>query len=525
MNLVGIADEASRAFKSSRQQRLYQRDFIAWRADVLGYRSYEYMDEICNTALFGKINRTAIKSSNGTSKSHETSNMIAWAASVFEPGETVSIVSAPSLAQVERVIFRYLKAAKSRAMERGFELPGWLNESLAWKYQGPEGNIDLAFGRKPASGQEVSTFQGIRSQFGRTNVFFDEAGGMAKGMWTAAEAVLTGQDARLIAIGNPDDVGTEWHRIFKEKKYQDDFNLFSISSLQLPTFTGEVVYPDDPDMQDRMLKSLTQVSWVEHKKRIWGENDARYLSKVLGEFPKDGGNGFFPQSAIDKSYDLEIPDDAAVRPVLGVDIARWGLDESVIADNRGGRVRVADTWAKCDLVDSARRIHAYAQRVAAVEVRIDSAGVGGGVYDMLDRLDEFANKGYLLIGWDNGTSSPDASQWANKRAYSHDSLRTQMVEGTIDLDYDDEQLREELQIITFKFNQRGAIQITPKDDMKTEIGGSPDRLDAVIMSAADMSPWTGNALNAYKAGDKVVAAAEEFFPDLLWYEGRPGSPM
>lgn len=525
MNLVGIADEASRAFKSARQQRLYQTDFIAWRADVLGYRSYEYMDEICNTALFGKINRTAIKSSNGTSKSHETSNMIAWAASVFEPGETVSIVSAPSLAQVERVIFRYLKAAKARAMERGFELPGWLNESLAWKYQGPEGNIDLAFGRKPASGQEVSTFQGIRSQFGRTNVFFDEAGGMAKGMWTAAEAVLTGQDARLIAIGNPDDVGTEWHRIFKEKKYQDDFNLFSISSLQLPTFTGEVVYPDDPEMQDRMLKSLTQVSWVEHKKRIWGENDARYLSKVLGEFPKDGGNGFFPQSAIDKSYDLEIPDDAAVRPVLGVDIARWGLDESVIADNRGGRVRVADTWAKCDLVDSARRIHAYAQRVAAVEVRIDSAGVGGGVYDMLDRLDEFANKGYLLVGWDNGTSSPDASQWANKRAYSHDSLRTQMVEGRIDLDYDDEQLREELQIITFKFNQRGAIQITSKDDMKTEIGGSPDRLDAVIMSAADMSPWTGNALNAYKAGDKVVAAAEEFFPDLMWYEGKPGGPM
>src|SRR5690606_30095249 len=183
MNLVGIADEASRAFKSSRQQRLYQSDFIAWRADVLGYRSYAYMDEICDTALFGDINRTAIKSSNGTSKSHETANMIAWAASVFEPGETVSIVSAPSLAQVERVIFRYLKAAKSRASERGFELPGWLNESLAWKYQGPEGNIDLAFGRKPASGQEVSTFQGIRSQFGRTNVFFDEAGGMATGMW------------------------------------------------------------------------------------------------------------------------------------------------------------------------------------------------------------------------------------------------------------------------------------------------------------------------------------------------------
>lgn len=526
MNLIGVADEATKAFKTARRRNLYQSDYIAWRADVLGYRSYEKMDAICNAALFGPINRTAIKSSNGTSKSHEVANMVAWAASVFEPGEAVSIISAPSLSQVEKTIFRYVKSAKARASERGFELPGWVNESLEWKYKGPEGNFDLAFGRKPATGQEVSTFQGIRSQFGRTFVFFDEAGGMSKNMWTAAEAVLTGADARLIAIGNPDDVGTEWHRIFKEQKYKDDFNLFSISSFELPTFTNEIVYPDDEVMQDRMMRSLTQVSWVEHKKRIWGENDARYLSKVKGEFPKDGGNGFFPQSALDKAYDREIPDDAEVRPILGVDIARWGLDESVIADNRGGRVRVTDTWAKCDLVDSARRIHAYAQRVGAYEVRIDSTGVGGGVYDMLDRLDEFQDKVYRLVGWDNGSSSPDISQWANKRAYAHDSLRTQMVEGEIDLDYDDDQLREELQIITFKFNQRGAIQITSKDDMKTEIGGSPDRMDAVIMAAADMSPWTGNPYNAMPLG-ALVAVDREEIPDmgLFEYIRMPGRPL
>lgn len=526
MNLVGVADEALASFKNRRQMLLYQRDYIAWRADVLGYRSYEYMDSICDTALFGKINRTAIKSSNGTSKSHEVSNMVAWGASVFEPGETVSIVTAPSLSQVEKVIFRYLKSAKDRAHERGYDLPGWINESLSWKYQGPEGNVDLAFGRKPAAGAEVSTFQGIRSQFGRTYVYFDEAGGLSKNMWTAAEAVLTGQDARLVAIGNPDDVGTEWYRIFTDKKYAEDFNLFSISSFQLPTFTGEIVYPDDPGMQAQMLKSLTQVSWVDHKKRIWGENDARYLSKVRGEFPKDGGNGFFPQSAIDKTYDRTIEEDASIRPVLGVDIARWGLDESVIADNRGGRVRVAETWAKCDLVDSARKIHAYAQRVNAEEVRIDSTGVGGGVYDMLDRLDEFEDKLYTLIGWDNGSSSPDNTQWANLRAYSHDSLRTQMVEEEIDLDYDDDQLREEMQIITFKFNSRGAIQITPKDEMKTEIGGSPDRLDAVIMAAADMSPWTGNPWNKMRPGT-VVTADPVDIPDygFMQYVRGPGQPI
>lgn len=525
MNLGNIAAEALGELTNKRLQNLYQKDFIAWQADVLGLRTYEKMQGIANTALFGEIPRTAIKSSNGTSKSYTTSAMIMWTGSVFDQGEALSIVSAPSQAQIEKVTFRYLKSFKARAAQRGFNLPGHINEQLEWQVVGPEGKIALAYGRKPAAGQEVSTFQGVRSEFGKTFVFFDEAGGMSKGMWTAAEAVLTGADARLIAIGNPDDVGTEWHRIFRENKYEDEFNRFTISSFDLPTFTGEVVYPDDPEMEDRMLSSLTQVSWVEHKRRIWGETDARYLSKVLGEFPKDGGNGFFPQSALDKSYDLEIEEDAAIRPILGADIARWGLDESVIADNRGGRVRVVDTWAKSDLVDSARRIHRYAMDVNAAEVRIDSTGVGGGVYDMLDRLDEFSAKCYLLVGWDNGSSSPDSSQWSNKRSYAHDSLRTQMMDGLIDLDYDDDQLREELTIITYKFNNRGAVQITPKDDMKTEIGGSPDRLDAVIMAAADMSPWTGNPLNALEAGSKVVAGAEEFFPDLEYWYGKSGTPV
>lgn len=526
MNLGGIVAAAQGEITNKRLQNLYQKDFLAWQADVLGYRTYEKMQGIANDALFNPVPRTVIKSSNGTSKSFTVASMIAWTGSVFDVGETISIISAPSLAQVEKVLFAYLKSNKNRANERGFALPGNINEQLEWGFPGPEGKIYLAYGRKPASGQEVSTFQGVRSQFGKTFVYFDEAGGLARGMWTAAEAVLTGADARLIAIGNPDDVGTEWHRIFTDKKYDSEFNRHTISSFDLPTFTGEVVYPDDPEMEQRMLKSLTQVSWVEHKKRIWGETDARYLSKVKGEFPKDGGNGFFPQSAIDKSYDAEInrPDSPIV---LGVDIARWGLDESVIAMNVGGRIRVEDTWAKCDTVDSARRIHKFAVENGATEVRIDSTGVGGGVYDMLDRLEEFFPRDYSVVGWDNGSGSPDISQWLNKRAYAHDSLRQQMMEGSIDLDYEDDQLREELQIITYKFTPRGAIQITPKDDLKTEIGGSPDRLDAVIMAATDMSPWTGNPYNHLPAGSVISADRSELAPvdDFAAQFTGAGMPM
>lgn len=514
MNLVGVVSESLGEIKNKRLQNLYQKDFLAWQADVLGFRTYRAMQNIADTALFGEIPRTVVKSSNGTSKSFTVAAMIAWTGSVFDVGEAISIISAPSLSQIEKVTFRYLKSFKARASQRGFILPGIVDEQLEWKVRGPEGNIPLAYGKKPAPGQEVAVFQGVRSEYGLTFVWFDEAGGMSKGMYTAAEAVMTGAKARFTGIGNPDDGTGEFARIYKERKYDGEYNRFTISSFDLPTFTGEVVYPDDPEMEQRMLDSLTQVSWVEHKKRIWGETDARYLSKVLGEFPKDGGNGFFSQGAIDKAYDTEIEEDLSQPLILGVDIARWGVDESVIAANRGGHVRVVDSWGKSDLVDSARRIHNYAVEHGASEVRIDSTGVGGGVYDMLDRLPEFQGE-YLLVGWDNGSGSPDASQWSNKRSYAHDSLRQQMIEGKIDLDYDDDQLRNELQVITYKFNNRGAIQITPKDELKTALegGNSPDRLDAVIMAAADMSPWTGNPYNSYNPGEAIIQDRE----DILEY--------
>lgn len=526
MNLTGIASAAAGEMQNRRLQNLYQKDFVAWRADVLGFRSYEKMNNICETALFGEIPRTAIKSSNGTSKSHEVANMVLWTGAVFDLGQTISIVSAPSLDQIEKSVFKYVKSAKARASERGFIIPGIINEDLEWHAPGAEGKIFIAYGKKPPTGKEVNVFQGVRSEFGMTYVFFDEAGGLSKGMWTAAEAVLTGADARLITIGNPDDVGTEWHRIFTEKKYEGEFNKFSISSLELPTFTGEVVYPDDTVMQERMMKALTQKSWVDHKKRIWGEKDARYRSKVMGEFPEDGGNGFFSTAVINRSYDTDIPEDMSKPLILGVDIARFGMDECVISSNRGGRVRVEDTWAKSDTVVSARRIHKFANEHGANEVRIDSGGVGAGVYDMLNVLEEFDNKVYQLIGFDNGISSPDGKQWSRLRDYAHDSLRTQMAEGEIDLDYDDDELREQLNIITYKFTTRGGIQITPKDDMKNEMGGSPDRLDSVIMAATDMSPWLGNPYNNLPLGS-VVAQDREEIQDygLAEYIRAPGSPM
>lgn len=525
MRLSSVTSLALEELRNKSKLRLYQTDFQAWKWDVMGFRTYGLMQEIGDTVLFGEKRRSMIKSANGTAKSFEVGLMIGWAASVFDPGETVSIISAPSVPQLEKVIFAYLKSNYGRAAERGFKLPGHIDESLGWVHDDPSGKRWLAFGRKPPEQDAVSVFQGVRSQFGRTNVFFDEAGGMSRQMYTAAEAVMTGSDAMFCGIGNPDNSGTEFQKAFIDPRLSLEYNLFTISAMDLPTWTGERVYPhtaEGDEMEARMLASLTQRKWVEHKQRIWGENDARYLSKVMGEFPGDGDNSFFPQRIITQAHETDIPLTPEIRPILGADIARYGQDESVVYGNWGGRVRLLGSWGKTDTVESARKIHSIAVENDAEQVRVDAAGIGGAVFDMLDALPEFADKGYILIGIDGGTRATDPSRWINTRAENHDSLRTQMADGLIDLDFEDKDLADQLLNLTYKFNQRGAIQITPKDELKTVMDGSPDRMDAAIYSVVDMDWLLGKVPDG-----TVVAYDPEEIDDFGFYEyvRGPGSPI
>lgn len=525
MNLVGLAAEAAGEMRNRRLQALYQTDFIAWQNDVLGLRTYKRMEEICTEALFGDKTRTAIKSSNGVSKTFQIAAMIQWAGSAFDVGETLSIVTAPSQDQVKRAIWGYMKNFRTRAADNGFILPGWLDESMGWKTKTADGNQDLAFGKVPPKGDEVSVFQGTRSTFGKTYVFVEEAGGVSERLFVAAEAVLTGENSRGFFIGNPDHVGGPWQKLFTDPKYAEVFNLYTLNYMDLPWYTGEVVYPNDPEMEKALTANLTTKRWVDEKRELWGEKSPWFQAKALGQFPEDGGTGFFSPGEISKGRDTEIEDDMAVPCVFGVDIARMGLDESVLYMNRGGRVRLLEAWGKTDTYSSSKKIFEYAQKYQPAEIRIDGTGVGAGVWDNLAENPDFEGD-WEVIGVEGAMASPDKAKWANLRTYIHDSAKKQLFDEKIDLDPEDKDLLDQLSIITYKFSTHGGVQISKKEDMKTAMGGSPDRADAFIYAVADLEPWTGNPYNAMEVGEAVSFDREEMnsFLDVLPMTGA-GLPM
>jgi hypothetical protein len=264
---------------------------------------------------------------------------------------------------------------------------------------------------------------------------------------------------------------------------------------------------------------LIQPAWVDRQKIAWGEDSARYRSKILAEFPEEDDTTFFSQQAIDRAVDTEFVEDMNVPVVLGVDLARFGDDDSVIYTNRGGLLRHYATWNKANAVESANRVHEAAVALGASEVRVDATGLGAPVVDMLATM---AEGKYVVISIIGSAASPDNTRWLNARAAGYDNLREGMLTGKIDLDLDDKDLLDEMMGIKYKFSSKGSIQIESKDDMRGRGMKSPDRLDAAMYAALDMSRLLGSRFAGSRPGDRVEMDANSldslfpFYSNWTW---------
>jgi len=483
---------------------IYKDDPVAWASDVLGKHLWSKQAEIAQSVV--DHTHTAVVSCNGAGKSAVAGILGSWWIAVHDPYEVAMIASAPTYPQIARVLFRELSDNHKLSAARGMALPGYITQSQEWKLNDEYGTL-LGFGRRPADTDIVSAFQGIHRRY--VMVILDEAGGIPTDLYTAAEAVTTSADSRVLAIGNPDRRATEFHRIFQEDK---TWNKIHISAYDTPNFTGEWV-PED------VKPLLIQPGWVDRQKVAWGEESARFKSKVLGEFPDEDDTAFFSQNAIDNAIDTTIEDDSEIDAVLGVDLARFGEDSSVVYVNRGGRLRRYSEWSKATSVESANRVHQAAIETGAKEVRVDGAGLGGPVIDQLVVL---AQDKYLVISMMGSAASPDRMRWLNARAYNFDSLREQMLERQLDIDPEDKDLIDEMMMLRYKFHSTGSIQIESKDEMKSRGVKSPDSLDAAVYATVDLSKLTNNPMGRRKPGDKVVLdpellyAKEPFYSSWVW---------
>ena len=405
----------------------------------------------------GQAIQIARASGHGIGKSAMVSWLILWALATFP--DTKGVVTANTENQLKTKTWAEL--AKWHRLFIAKELFRFEATSISSVDPGHERTwrIDMV----PWSERNTEAFAGLHNKGRRILVVFDEASAIPDVIWETTEGALTDSDTQIFwfVFGNPTRNSGRFRECFAGGKFAHRWRSAKIDS--------RTVSITNKDQFDR---------WIAD----YGEDSDFARIRIRGEFPRVGAMEFISLEAVNEAIAREDPPLAPFEPiVIGVDVARFGDDASVIFFRKG---RDARTWPpiilrNVDTMSLAGRVaDAYTQHDADA-VFVDGGGVGGGVVDRLRQL------GVPVFDIQFGSKSDrlglDDARYANKRSEIWGSLREWIKIGALPAH---DELREELVAPTYGFNARDEIQLERKEDMKRRGVASPDIADALALTFA-----------------------------------------
>jgi hypothetical protein len=131
-------------------------------------------------------------------------------------------------------------------------------------------------------------------------------------------------------------------------------------------------------------------------------------------------------------------------------------------------------------LNSLRKYYDDGRNIPNIFINIDGIGTGAGVIDTL------IHENYPVNTIEANSSALDINQFINRRIEDYWNLRRLFIEGKIDIS--DEELREELLATKYGFVARTEkMYLISKDEIKKEIGRSPDKLDSLVFASIDES--------------------------------------
>ena len=413
--------------------------------------------------------RTAVRSCHGIGKTFTAAICILWF--LYTHKKAIVLSTAPTWRQVEKLIWKEIRSAYREAV-----IP--LGGNLMPKT--PE--LHLIHDEWYAAGlstNEPDRFQGFHEE--HILVIVDEAAGVNLEIYEAIEGILTSSGARLLLIGNPTAIGTPFYDAFVK---DIGYKTFHVSAFDTPNFTAYGITPEDiangtwqEKAKEISYPRLITPQWVADRYKAWGEQSAPYQVRVMGNFPQQGEDTLIPLLWIELAMERWEETQESEPVQLGVDVAAYGSDKTVIAVRKGNKLMELNVYSQKNTRETTGLVIQHAKENNTKRIAVDEIGVGRGVVDSLEE------EGYSDVGVNVAEKSTDAERYHNLRAELWWNLRELLnpEKEPIALLPDDE-LLSELASVKYKVDARGAIQIESKEDMKKRLGHSPDRADAVVLA-------------------------------------------
>lgn len=470
-----------------------QRDPVWFVEDVLNAKPWSKQAEILESVRDHP--RTAVRSCHGVGKSFTAGQVILWFLYTFP--YSIVLSTAPTWRQVEKLIWKEVRASHRRAK---FPLGGNILP------KSPE--IQIVQDEWYAAGlstNEPDRFQGFHEE--NILVVVDEAAGVPEDIFEAIEGVLTSGNARLLLLGNPTNTNGTFYKAFKGPGW----NTISISAFDTPNFTAFGITEEDianETWQDKITGPLANAKlitpeWVADKYKRWGPDSPAYIARVKGQFAEDGEDTLIPLSWIEAAMERWIDMEKGEPIEIGVDVARYGSDKTVIGVRYGSKIVGLQEYSKQDTMETAGRVVMAYKEHKPTDVKVDVIGLGAGV---VDRLNE---QNLNVTEINVAEKAKDPENFTNLRSELWWILRERLDPNPatnpdpIGLPPNDE-LLSDLSGIKYKINSRGQIVVETKEEMKKRLGRSPDFGDAVCLLLARGNRQDPDAM-ALLAGARIYS--------------------
>lgn len=249
-------------------------------------------------------------------------------------------------------------------------------------------------------------------------------------------------------------------------------------------------------MIDSRSVAITNKERMEQWRQDHGEESDYFKVRVRGMFPSKGSAQFIPTADVIAAASRDAFVDRTAPLIIGVDVARFGDDSSVIYPRLGMDARsFAPTTQKgiykgLDTVQLAGKVKETISEFKSrgkncTALFVDGGGIGGGVVDQL------RHAGYGPIEIQFGGKPVDDKVYRFKVDEMWGGLREALA-GRLAIPPETEEtgaiLKEQLTQREFSYTLLGnKINLESKKDMKERLGGeysSPDEADALALTFA-----------------------------------------
>ncbi len=435
--------------------KLWAEKPVAFVRDVFGVEPEPWQQDVLEA--FPHRQRMAMKACKGPGKTA----VLAWLAWNFlltrpdHPKIAATSITAANLADnlwTEMAKWQYqselLRAAFTWTKTRVFanEAPEtWWMSARPWP--------------KTASREhQANTLAGLHADY--IMFLLDESGGIPSGVMASAEAALSScKEGHIVQAGNPTHLeGPLFDACTKDRR------LWHVTEISAD--------PDDPKRSQRV-----NPEWAKEQIEKYGRDNPWVLVNVFGKFPPGSLNTLIgPEECRDATKRAYREDDiASAARVLGVDVARFGDDASVIFPRQGLVAYPPQKFRNLDGMQGAGHVARKWLDWDADAVFIDDTGGWGSSWiDNLRRL----GRAPIPVGFASKASDP---RYDNKRTEMYfDAVEWIKAGGALP---DCPELIAAMSSTTYSF--RGdRLLLEPKEIVKQRLGYSPDDADGFALTFA-----------------------------------------